>query len=475
MKFNVRTVSCLPTGACGDQNLEENPEECSDPLYAADNPTICTDANGNPVTITSLRINPPSGTTEVGKVYPFKAYLTFSDGREKDVTSLSTWASANLGVATVATTGYATGISEGAATITATFRTYIAYAQLTIEAACVDGEVDWCLVIDRSGSMQDTGADGKTRMQAAIEATLGFVANVEYATDQVAVVSFSGTLDELGRTLSWEQNTTLHTSLTDDQSSVESAVNAINPDFSQCVITNSDGTRKLQCLTFIGGGLQAAYDELHSPRARSTAKKGVILLTDGANNGCAIDPEDVAEQMRNEGFILCVIALAVGDTDGVAPCDGSSAQTVKTWLASLTNCDLFFDAPTNDDLPDVYARMPRIVCDSDGDPCYYQPPATIAFAWTDTDTAANTATVGVAYSEQFDITPNNFGTFEGDGQITWDVTGTLPTGLEWDTGTNSITGTPTTAGAFTFQIVGDNGLAPTLPLSGTLDYTITVS
>jgi hypothetical protein len=179
--------------------------------------------------------------------------------------------------------------------------------------------------------------------------------------------------------------------------------------------------------------------------------------------------------MRNEGFILCVIALAVGDDDGIAPCDGSPNQTVKAWLASLTNCDLFFDAPTNDDLPDVYARMPRIVCDSDGDPCYYQPPATIAFAWTDTDTAANTATVGVSYSEQFDITPNNFGTFEGDGQITWDVTGTLPDGLEWDTGTNSITGTPTTAGAFTFQIVGDNGLAPTLPLSGTLDYTITVS
>jgi hypothetical protein len=371
MKFNVQTVSCLPTGACGDQNLEENPEACSDPLWASDNPTICTDADGNPVTITGLRINPPTGTTEVGKTYPFKSILTFSDGREKDVTSLSTWASANVGVATVATTGYATGIAEGAATISATFRTYTAYAQLTVEAACVDGEVDWCLVIDRSGSMQERGADGKTRMESAVEATLGFVANVEYTTDQVAVISFSGTLDELGGTYSWEQNTTTHTSLTNDQSSVETAVSAINPDFTQCTITNSDGTRKLQCLTFIGGGLQAAYDELHSSRARAGAKKGVILLTDGANNGCTIDPEDVATQMRNEGFVLCVIALAVDDADGIAPCDGSSTQTVKTWLASLTNCDLFFDAPTVDDLPDVYSRMPRVVCQNDGEPVSY--------------------------------------------------------------------------------------------------------
>ena len=475
MKFNVKTVSCLPTGACGDQNLEENPEECSDPLYSADNPTICTDSNGNPVTILSLRINPPSGTTEVGKTYPFRAFLTFSDGREKDVTSLSTWVSANVGVATVATTGYATGIAEGAVTISATFRTYTAYAQLTIEAACVDGETDWVLVIDRSGSMQERGSDGKTRMESAVESTLGFVANVDYTTDQVAVISFSGTLDELGGTYSWEQNTTMHTSLTDDQSSVEAAVNAINPDFTQCTTTNSDGTRKLTCLTFIGGGLQAAYDELHSPRARSSAKKGVILLTDGANNGCSIDPEDVATQMRNEGFVLCVIALAVDDADGIVPCDGSATQTVKTWLASLTNCDLFFDAPTVDDLPDVYARMPRLVCDNDGEPCYYQPPATIAFEWTSTISTAQTATVGAEYTHSFSDQTNDFGTWDGDGVVMWEVGGSLPPGVVHNRFTHTLEGTPTLAGSYDITISGENGIDPSNPADKTLSYTILVS
>ena len=137
--------------------------------------------------------------------------------------------------------------------------------------------------------------------------------------------------------------------------------------------------------------------------------------------GATLTRRDVADQMRNEGFILCVIALAVGDGDGVRPCDGSSALPVKTWLASLTNCDLFFDAPTTADLPDVYSRMPRIVCDNDGDPCYYQPAATIAFCLDRYGHGGKHCYGWVAYSEQFDITPNNFGTFEGRWHITWDV------------------------------------------------------
>lgn len=475
MKFNVNTVSCLPTGACGDQNLEGNPEECSDPLYASDHQDVCTDSNGNPVTITSLRINPPSGTTEVGKTYPFKAILTFSDGREKDVTSLSAWSSANTSVATVATTGYATGIAVGASTISATFRTYIAYAQLTVEAACTDGDVDFCLVIDRSGSMQEVGSDGKTRMQSAIEATLGFVENVEYSTDQVAVVSFSGTIDETGASIVYEQNTTLHTSLTNSKSAVQAAVNAINPDFSQCVVTNSAGKRILSCLTFIGGGLQVAYDELHSSRARASAKKCVILLTDGGNNGCEIDPEDVATQMRNEGFVLCVIALAVDDVDKVVPCDSSSILSVKTYLASFTNCDLFFDAKTVNDLPDVYSRMPRIVCNNNGEPCYYKPPATIAFKWTSTVATAQSATVGVAYSHSFSDPSNDFGTWDGDGVVMWTVDGNLPPGITHNRFTHTLEGTPTLAGSYPITISGDNGINPPNPADKTLNYTITVS
>lgn len=372
MKFNVTTESCL-NDSC-NQNLSDVPEECADPLYAVDNPTICVDDDGNPVTILRLRVNPTSGETEVGKTYPFRAYLVFSDGREKDVTSMSTWTAGNDAVATVEDTGVATGVTEGITTITATFRTYNAFAQLTIDAACEDGAVDFALVIDRSGSMQALGADGKTRMEAAIEATLGFVRNVEYATDQVAVISFSGTLDELDGTPSWESNVTVHTTLTNDQAGVESAVASIPPDFGQCVYTDPvTGRRRMTCLTFIGTGLQAAYNELTSSRANPSSKKCVILISDGANNSCAVDPDTVAASIRAANMIFAVIALAVDDADRTVTCAGV-VTNVKTWLESLTNCELFFDAATVDDLPDILARVPRITCDLDGDPCFYSAP-----------------------------------------------------------------------------------------------------
>lgn len=101
--------------------------------------------------------------------------------------------------------------------------------------------------------------------------------------------------------------------------------------------------------------------------------------------------------------------------------------------------------------------------------------ATIGFSWLSTSSGANSATVGVAYSEEFDITPSDFGTFEGDGTIVWSVSAGLPPGITWNTSTNTLEGTPTLAGTYNFQITGDNGLAVELPLSPVLDYTINVS
>ena len=128
------------------------------------------------------------------------------------------------------------------------------------------------------------------------------------------------------------------------------------------------------------GVFQAAYDELNSSRARSSAKKCVILLTDGANNGCDIDPEDVADQMRNEGFIPASLPLPVGDGDGVRPCDGSSASPSEDLVGDaheLRSVLLTLQPPQT---CRTFTPECRASCDNDGDPCYYQPAATIAFA-----------------------------------------------------------------------------------------------
>lgn len=100
--------------------------------------------------------------------------------------------------------------------------------------------------------------------------------------------------------------------------------------------------------------------------------------------------------------------------------------------------------------------------------------ATIGFTWLSTSSGANSGQVGVAYSEEFDITPSNFGTWEGDGTIVWQVSAGLPPGITWNTSTNVLSGTPTVAGTYNFQITGDNGLAVELPLSPVLDYSITI-
>jgi len=114
-----------------------------------------------------------------------------------------------------------------AATVTAVFRTYFAFAQLNVEAECISLPVDFAVVIDRSGSMDAVGPDGRTRMESALIATQAFIANVNYSKDQVALISFSGTLDDIQQPTVRECNNTIHTTLTDVQSDVESALASV--------------------------------------------------------------------------------------------------------------------------------------------------------------------------------------------------------------------------------------------------------
>lgn len=100
--------------------------------------------------------------------------------------------------------------------------------------------------------------------------------------------------------------------------------------------------------------------------------------------------------------------------------------------------------------------------------------ATIGFSWLSTSSGAQSGQVSVAYSESFNTASNNFGTWEGDGTIVWQVSAGLPPGITFNSTTNTLEGTPTVAGTYNFQITGDNGLDVELPLSPVLDYTITI-
>ncbi len=76
-----------------------------------------------PPTLTSILVTPTSATIEKGQTQQFTAMGSFNDGSTADLTSTATWASSNIAVATVDTSGLATGITgilAGTTDITAT-------------------------------------------------------------------------------------------------------------------------------------------------------------------------------------------------------------------------------------------------------------------------------------------------------------------------------------------------------------------
>lgn len=90
-------------------------------------------------TLTSLAITPAAASVPVALKQAFKLTGTFSDNSTQDLTAQATWTSSAVAVATVsdtgATKGEATGVSAGAATITATQGGKTATATLAVTAA----------------------------------------------------------------------------------------------------------------------------------------------------------------------------------------------------------------------------------------------------------------------------------------------------------------------------------------------------
>ncbi|MFZ0828415.1 MAG: Ig-like domain-containing protein, partial [Verrucomicrobiia bacterium] len=70
-------------------------------------------------TLTSISVTPASPSIIVGGTQQFTATGTYSDGSTQNITSQAAWASSNAVVATIITSGLATGASVGTATISA--------------------------------------------------------------------------------------------------------------------------------------------------------------------------------------------------------------------------------------------------------------------------------------------------------------------------------------------------------------------
>ncbi len=70
-------------------------------------------------TLSSITITPAGLTISAGTTQQFTATGLYSDGSTQNITSQTTWASSNTGIATINSSGLATGVSSGSATISA--------------------------------------------------------------------------------------------------------------------------------------------------------------------------------------------------------------------------------------------------------------------------------------------------------------------------------------------------------------------
>ncbi len=77
-------------------------------------------SSGAGVTLSTITVAPDPATVTAGFVRQLTATGHYSDGSTKDLTSTASWASSSGGVATVTSTGLATGVSPGSASISAT-------------------------------------------------------------------------------------------------------------------------------------------------------------------------------------------------------------------------------------------------------------------------------------------------------------------------------------------------------------------
>ncbi len=91
---------------------------------------------GDPPTksLTSISLTPPRASIRMGATQQFSATAKYSDNTTADVSPTATWKVTTQGVATINSTGLATGVASGSSTITASVRGISGTATLTVQS-----------------------------------------------------------------------------------------------------------------------------------------------------------------------------------------------------------------------------------------------------------------------------------------------------------------------------------------------------
>jgi RHS repeat-associated protein len=207
--------------------------------------------------------------------------------------------------------------------------------------------LDIMVMLDVSGSMiwelpSLTIIEGK--LQGARDATHRFIDNLSYARDRIGALTFFGgvvTFSELST-----DTVTAKQRITDG---VDAAMDCISGLFCNLPGGGNDG---------LGTALNAAIDELESPRHRADATKVLVYVGDGGTIGD--DPSAAIARLHSSG--IQAVGIAIGANNEGPELFGTritSAEIVRS-IASTPN-DYFY-APSTGDIDWVYNHLNQDIC-----------------------------------------------------------------------------------------------------------------
>lgn len=255
---------------------------CNDPVYAAAHPDRCG-------AVARLALQPSQASVVVGDMVRYTTVMT-QNGTQIPLTLGLLYSSSDPAIATIdANTGLATGVNTGVVTITVTWHTLTAFAQLTVVDSCADVTSDFVIVIDKTKSMgQAFDVNYASKLHFAKAAARSFAATINYATDNVAVVEFSNTTPSA-------TSADIVLGFSSDASSVDSAI---------------AGVPQTQNYTTLQSGVKTAALLL---AASPASRKIIVLFTDGEDRPPSVvqgdSPLDIATGFTGAGNILMVVGV----------------------------------------------------------------------------------------------------------------------------------------------------------------------